>query len=59
MFNQISGELMLLRRDRSGATAIEYAMIALFIGLILLTLQTSIGSSVRGFFLSMANGLAL
>lgn len=57
MLNQIRGNLMLLESDRSGATAIEYAMIVLFIGLILLTLQTSIGTSVSNFFISMANGL--
>jgi Flp pilus assembly pilin Flp len=43
--------------DDNGATAIEYAMIALLIGLVLIGLQTSIGNSVSGFFYSMAAGL--
>ena len=43
--------------ERSGTTAIEYALIALLIGLVLLTLQNSIGASVRNFFFDMANGL--
>ena len=46
-----------LRRDRSGTTAIEYAMIVLFVGLLLISMQNSIGNSVVGFFMSMANGL--
>lgn len=43
--------------DCAGTTAIEYAMIALFIGLVLISLQTSIGNSVVGFFMSIATGL--
>jgi Flp pilus assembly pilin Flp len=43
--------------ERSGTTAIEYALIALLIGLVLISLQNSIGASVRNFFLDMANGL--
>jgi Flp pilus assembly pilin Flp len=49
--------LISLWSARSGTTAIEYAMIVLLIGLVLLTLQNSIGASVRGFFFSMAGGL--
>ena len=49
--------LMPLWTERSGTTAIEYAMIALFIGLVLISLQNSIGGAVRGFFFSMADGL--
>jgi len=49
--------LSLLWNERSGTTAIEYALIALLIGLVLISLQNSIGASVRGFFLDMANGL--
>jgi Flp pilus assembly pilin Flp len=47
----------LLWSERSGTTAIEYALIALLIGLVLITLQGSIGASVVGFFTDMANGL--
>ena len=43
--------------DQSGATVIEYALIVLFIGLVVINLQTSIGNSVVGFFMSVANGL--
>jgi Flp pilus assembly pilin Flp len=49
--------LSLLSSERSGTTAIEYALIALLIGLVLISLQNSIGASVRGFFTDMANGL--
>jgi Flp pilus assembly pilin Flp len=43
--------------ERSGTSAIEYALIALLIGLVLISLQNSIGASVRGFFDDMARGL--
>jgi Flp pilus assembly pilin Flp len=46
-----------LWNERSGTTAIEYALIVLLIGLVIISLQNSIGGSVRNFFLSMANGL--
>ena len=46
-----------LRTDASGTTAIEYAMIVLLIGLILISLQGSIGNSVVNFFMSVASGL--
>lgn len=51
------GKLKAIWSDRSGTTAIEYAMIALFIGLVLIGLQASIGNSVVGFFDSVATGL--
>ena len=41
----------------SGATAIEYGLIAAIIVLILIPLHNSIGSSVIGFFMSVGNGL--
>lgn len=43
--------------DETGTTAIEYALIALLIGLVLISLQNSIGASVVGFFMSVATGL--
>jgi Flp pilus assembly pilin Flp len=46
-----------LWRDQSGATVIEYAMIVLLIGLVLLSMQASIGGSVYGFFYAVATGL--
>ena len=57
MFNPMCGKSKQFWNDREGATAIEYAMIVLFIGLVLIALQASIGNSVTGFFMSMANGL--
>jgi Flp pilus assembly pilin Flp len=47
----------LLWSERSGTTAIEYALIVLLIGLVIISLQNSIGASVRNFFLGRANGL--
>ena len=46
-----------LYQNDTGATAIEYALIALLIGLVLISLQNSIGDSVKGFFMSVATGL--
>jgi pilus assembly protein Flp/PilA len=41
----------------SGATAIEYAMIAVGIAVVLAAAVSSIGSSVKGSFTSASNGL--
>jgi Flp pilus assembly pilin Flp len=49
--------LTLLLTARAGTTAIEYALIVLLIGLVLISLQNSIGASVVGFFTDMGNGL--
>ena len=46
-----------LVKDCSAATAIEYAMIVLFIALTLIALLMSIGTTVTGFYDSMASGL--
>ena len=43
--------------DRTGATAIEYGLIAAIIVLVLIPLHNSIGSSVVGFFMAVATGL--
>jgi Flp pilus assembly pilin Flp len=48
---------MSLCSNETGTTAIEYALIALLIGLVLISLQNSIGASVVGFFMSVATGL--
>lgn len=37
-------------RDESGATAIEYGLIAALVGLVLVTALSSIGESLSGFF---------
>jgi Flp pilus assembly pilin Flp len=49
--------LMSLWSERSGTSAIEYALLVLLIGLVIISLQNSIGASVQGFFFSMAAGL--
>lgn len=48
---------MSLRNDQCGTTATEYALIAPLIGLVLISLQNSIGTSVLGFFMSVATEL--
>ena len=57
MRRKFCGALRRLRGDAGGTTAIEYALIAIFIGLVLLSLQYSIGASVINFFTEMGNGL--
>jgi Flp pilus assembly pilin Flp len=48
--------LQYLHGDTCGATAVEYAMIALFIAILLIAALMSIGSTVSGFFTEVANG---
>ena len=48
---------LLLQSDASGAVAIEYALLVVLIGLVLISLHESIGAAVSGFFMSVANGL--
>lgn len=44
--------------DRSGATAIEYGLIAAIISLVIITgLLSSVGSSVNGTFMNLAGNL--
>ena len=57
MIDGIWRALARLRIDRSGATAIEYALIALFIGIVLIAAMASIGTSVTGMFTQVATGL--
>ncbi|MEJ0044403.1 MAG: Flp family type IVb pilin [Rhizomicrobium sp.] len=42
-------------RDISGATAIEYAMIASIVSIVIFTAVTSIGTSLTAFFNSLAD----
>jgi Flp pilus assembly pilin Flp len=44
-----------IRFDRSGATAIEYAMVAFFISIAAFSVIFSTGGSVSGLFQSIAN----
>ena len=46
-----------LIKDRSAVTAIEYAMIACFIGIIAVAGAGSIGTTVSGLFSSISSGL--
>ncbi|HWD58486.1 MAG TPA: Flp family type IVb pilin [Stellaceae bacterium] len=43
-----------LNRDRGGATAIEYAMIAFFISIAAFSVIVTIGTDVSGLFSSIA-----
>jgi pilus assembly protein Flp/PilA len=43
--------------DESGVTAIEYAMIGSLIAVVAVVAKASIGSSLSGFFVSVASGL--
>jgi pilus assembly protein Flp/PilA len=43
-------------RDESGATAIEYALIAAFIGLVIITAVTSIGTELKSTFTDIDGG---
>ena len=43
--------------NESGATAIEYALIAVGIAVVIVAAVTSIGTAVKGAFTSASNGL--
>ena len=44
-------------KDQSGATAIEYGLIAGLISVVILTVLTSIGTKLNGKFTSISNAL--
>ena len=44
-------------RDKSGATAIEYAMIASGVGVAIAATVVSLGSGVKGLFVSVSSAL--
>ena len=44
-------------RNESGATAIEYSLIAAMIGLVIITVLTSVGTELQGPFSDAASGL--
>ena len=48
--------LSILRRDRSAATAVEYAMVAFLVSIAGFVTYSNIGSGVTGLFQSVANG---
>lgn len=44
-------------RDESGATAIEYGLIAALIAVVIITAVTTVGTNLTGTFSSVANAL--
>jgi pilus assembly protein Flp/PilA len=44
-------------RDESGATAIEYGLIAALIAVVIITAVTTIGTNLKATFTSVATGL--
>jgi len=57
MLHRMSTCLRSLRRVRSGATAIEYALIAALISMTIFIWAMSIGTSVTDFLTNVANNL--
>jgi pilus assembly protein Flp/PilA len=45
------------RQDQSGATAIEYGLIAALISVVIITAVTSVGTNLSGKFNAIANAL--
>jgi Flp pilus assembly pilin Flp len=56
MMDRMRPALTALWLDRSGATSIEYALIATFISIVVVGWATFMGQSISGFFMSIANG---
>lgn len=48
--------LMALGAERSGATSIEYALIAVFISILVVGWASFVGTAVSQFFMDVANG---
>ena len=46
-----------LFRDESGATAIEYGLIAAAMGLMLIIVAPTLSNAVKGVFVDLSNGL--
>jgi pilus assembly protein Flp/PilA len=44
-------------KDESGATAIEYGLIAALIGCVIIAVVTQVGTEVQGTFTDVRNGL--
>ncbi len=56
MMNRMRTALLTCRADRSGATAIEYALIAVFISILCVGWASFVGTTVSDFFTKVANG---
>jgi Flp pilus assembly pilin Flp len=57
MMDRIYSALTALHTDDSGATAIEYALIITFISITVVSRATFVGTTISGFFTSIANGM--
>jgi Flp pilus assembly pilin Flp len=57
MMERLRVALLLWRMDRSGATAIEYALIAVFISILCVAWATFVGTSISNFFMSAGTNL--
>lgn len=59
MFGEVQMDKVLLRffRDESGATAIEYGLIAAGISIAIITVVASVGSSLNTTFTSVSTAL--
>ncbi len=49
--------VMRFMSDESGATAIEYGLIAALIGVVIITVVTNVGSEIKGTFQDVEDGL--
>ena len=56
MMDRMRFALTALRADDSGATAIEYALILVLISITVVSWATFVGTTVSGFFASIASG---
>lgn len=46
-----------VRRDDSGATAVEYGLMVTFIAIVIIAAVTALGTKLRTVFTNVANGL--
>ena len=49
--------VMRFMKDESGATAIEYGLIAALIGVVIITVVTNVGQEIKGTFEAVETGL--
>jgi Flp pilus assembly pilin Flp len=57
MMDRLCFALTALPTDRSGATALEYGLIAAFISIAVVGWATFMGTTISGFFMDVANGM--
>jgi pilus assembly protein Flp/PilA len=53
----VSAPILRFARDESGATAIEYAMIASGVGVVIAATVVNLGSTVKGLFTNVSTSL--